>query len=467
MTDSATVAGSPTTSGTGFVLRARHVLTMGAPGHVRDGAVAVVDGRIAAVGDHDDVRARFADLPVLGDGGGILIPGLVSCHGHFSEGLVTGIGETHTLWEWFVHVVEPIEDALTREMAYVGTLLKATELALSGVTTAADMFCSAPGATPITPGVVTALDEVGLRGDVSFGPSDLPHDRPLRHILAEHEALAQAAAGSRRTRFRVGLATVPASSDALLDATRSLLAEVPRLHVHLHEVREEVTASRTSRRASSIEFAADLGLLDAQTVAAHCVWLSDADIALLRRHDVAVAHCPVSNMILASGVCQVPRLLRERVPVGLGVDGAASNDSQNMLETIKAAALLQKVHHQQADIISAPAVLRMATLGGAQALGLADTVGSLEVGKAADLVLLAEASPSMAFVHDPYQAVVYCAGPRDIAGVWVDGERIVADARILTTDIAAVLPRARALASDLATRAGLHSELAGVPSSDH
>ncbi|MCM3886714.1 amidohydrolase family protein [Frankia sp. R82] len=489
MIDSATVAGStdtPRPAGTtaapvaavtapasvaaargGFVLRARHVLTMGAQGQVRDGAVAVVDGRIAAVDDDATVRARFPDLPVLGDGGGILIPGLVSSHGHFSEGLVTGIGETHTLWEWFVHVVEPIEDVLTREMAYVGTLLKATELALSGVTTAADMFCSAPGTAPVTPGVVDALDQVGIRGDVSFGPSDLPHARPVDRILAEHHALAEAAERSRRTRFRVGLATVPASSDALLAATRSLLADVPRLHVHLHEVREEVTASRTSRRASSIEFAASLGLLDAQTVAAHCVWLSDADIALLRRHEVAVAHCPISNMILASGVCQVPRLLRERVPVGLGVDGAASNDSQNMLETVKAAALLQKVHHQQADILSAPAVLRMATLGGARALGLEDTIGSLEVGKAADLVLFAEASPSMAFVHDPYQAVVYCAGPRDIAGVWVDGERIVADARILTTDIAAVLPQARDLAVELATRAGLHSELAGIPSADH
>ncbi|WP_255649050.1 amidohydrolase family protein [Frankia sp. ArI3] len=445
---------------TTFVLRARHVLTMGAAGHVRDGAVAVVDGRIAAVDGYAAIAARFADLPVLGDGGGILTPGFVSCHGHFSEGLVTGIGETHTLWEWFVHVVEPIEAHLTRDMAYVGTLLKATEMALSGVTTVGDMFCSAPGTPAITPGIVDALDVVGLRGDVSFGPADVPHGYPVDRIVAEHHALAQAAAASRRTRFRVGLATIPSSSDTLLAATRSLLAETDRLHVHLHEVREEVTASRTARGASSIEVAARLGLLDAQTVAAHCVWLSDDDVALLRRHAVAVAHCPVSNMILASGVCQVPRLLRDSVPVGLGVDGAASNDSQDMLATVKTAALLQKVHHQQADVLTAPAVLRMATLGGARALGLDDTVGSLDVGKAADLVLFAEASPSMAFVHDPYQAVVYCAGTRDIAGVWVDGERIVAGAQILTADVPAILPHARELAVELATRAGLASELA-------
>ncbi len=449
-----------------FILRARHVLTMGPAGQLRDGAVAIVDGRIAAVDEFTSVRSRFSDLPVIGDGSGIVTPGFVSAHGHFSEGLVTGIGETHTLWEWFVHVVEPIESFLTREMAYVGTLLKASEMALSGVTTVGDMFCAAPGTPAVTPGIVDALDLVGLRGDVSFGPADVPNIRSVDHIVTEHHALAEAAAGSRRTRFRVGLATIPSSSDTLLAATRTLLEDVGRLHVHLHEVREEVTATRSLRGASAIEFAAGLGLLEAQTVAAHCVWLSDEDIDLLRRHAVTVAHCPVSNMILASGVCQVPRLLREGVPVGLGVDGAASNDSQDMLETIKIAALLQKVHHHQADVLTAPAVLRMATLGGARALGIDNTVGSLEVGKSADLVWFSESSPSMAFVHDPYQAVVYCAGTRDVAGVWVEGERIVADAEILTTDIRAVLPHARELAVELATRAGLSSELAGVCSSE-
>nr|MDT0664856.1 amidohydrolase family protein [Micromonospora sp. DSM 115978] len=274
---------------------------------------------------------EFRGLPVVGDGTGVLTPGFVSCHGHFSEGLVFGIGETHTLWEWFVHVVEPIEPFLTRDMAYVGTLLKASELALSGVTTTGDMFCFAPGSEPATPGIVDALDVVGLRGDVSFGAADTANPRSVAAVLDEHHALADAAAGSRRPLFRVGLATGPSSSDALLAETAKLVGDVGRLHVHLHEIREEVTASRTSRGTGSVQFAARLGLLDAQVVAAHCVWVDDDDVALLRAHDVSVAHCPVSNMILASGVCPVPRLLRDGVNVGLGVDGAASNDSQNMI----------------------------------------------------------------------------------------------------------------------------------------
>jgi 5-methylthioadenosine/S-adenosylhomocysteine deaminase len=376
-----------------------------------------------------------------------------------SEALVSGIGETYTLWEWFVQVVEPIEPHLTREMAYVGTLLRGAELALSGVTTVADMFCFAPGPEPVTPGVVAGLEALGLRGDVSFGAADAANPRPVGAYLAEHEALAEAAAASRRSRFRVGLATVPSASEPLQTATVELAREVGRLHIHLHEVREEVTAARTTWGVSSILRAARLGLLDGQTVAAHCVWLDDADIAVLHEHGVAVAHCPISNMILASGVCPVPRLLREGVPVGLGVDGPASNDSQNMLETLKTAALLQKVHALQAAALTAPQVLHMATLGGAQALGLADEIGSLDQGKSADLVLFGENSPSQPFIHDPYQALVYAAGTRDVSQVWVAGEPVVVDGDVVSVDLPELLPRSRELAVQLATASGVESEL--------
>ena len=442
------------------LVRARHVLTCGPDGEVRDGAVAVAGTRIAAVGPFTALRAAHPAAPVVGDGTGILTPGLVSCHGHFSEALVSGIGETHTLWEWFVHVTGPLEPCVTREMTLVGTLLRGAEMALSGITTVADMMCIAPGPEPVTPGVVEGLERLGLRGDVSYGAADDPNPRPLEQVAAEHEALAAAAARSRRSRFRVGLATVPTSSDELIRATAALVATHGRFHVHLNEVREEVTQSRITHGTTSIGLAARVGLLDAQVLAAHCVWLDDDDVALLQAHDVAVAHNPVSNMILASGVCPVPRLLREGVTVGLGVDGAASNDSQNMLETMKTAALLQRVHHLQARALTARDVLHMATIGGARALGMADEIGSLEPGKAADLVLFPEHSPSLANIHDPYQKLVYSASVRDVAQVWVDGEPIVADGRVVGVDIAALLPHSRELAVKLATDAGLDSALA-------
>jgi cytosine/adenosine deaminase-related metal-dependent hydrolase len=350
-------------------------------------------------------------------------------------------------------------------MAFVGTMLRGAEMALSGITTVADMMCIAPGAEPVTPGVVDGLERLGLRGDVSYGAADDPNPRPVEQVVAEHEALAAAATASRRSRFRVGLATVPTSSDELIEVTAALVARFGRLHVHLQEVREEVTQSRMLRGTTSIGYAARTGLLDAQVLAAHCVWLDDDDIALLREHGVAVAHNPVSNMILASGVCPVPRLLREGVTVGLGVDGAASNDSQNMLETMKTTALLQKLHHMQARALTAPDVLHMATMGGARALGMADEIGSLEPGKAADLVLFPEHSPSLANIHDPYQKLVYCASTRDVGQVWVAGEPVVADGRVVGVDVAALLPQARELAVKLATDAGLDSVLAREASS--
>jgi cytosine/adenosine deaminase-related metal-dependent hydrolase len=307
---------------------------------------------------------------------------------------------------------------------------------------------------------VDALERLGLRGDVSYGAADRPNPLSLSAILDEQAALADAAAASRRSRFRVGLATVPESSDELVAATARLVADTGRFHVHLHEVREEVTQSRTTRGTGSIAFAERSGLLDGQTVAAHCVWLDDDDVDVLRRREVAVAHNPVSNMILASGVCPVPRLRREGVVVGLGLDGPASNDSQDMLETMKTAALLQKVHHLQATALTAPDVLDMATMGGATALGMADEIGSLEPGKAADLVWLPEHSPSLTAVHDPYQKLVYCASVRDIGRVWVGGEPVVADGKVLGVDLDDLLPRARELAIKLATDAGLDSELA-------
>lgn len=443
-----------------LLVRADHVLTSGPAGDLRDGAVAVsAQGLILAVGPYPALRARYPAVPVEGDGTGVLTPGFVNCHGHFSEGLVSGIGETHTLWEWFTHVVGPIEPHLTREMAFVGTLLKGAEMAVSGVTTVADMFCFAPGPEPVVPGVVDALEQLGLRGDVSYGPADDPNPRPLEVVLAEHAALEAAAAASRRCTFRVGLATVPTSSDELIRATADLVARVGRLHVHLNEVREEVTASRTTRGVGSIELASRTGLLEGSTLAAHCVWLDDPEIDLLLRHEVAVAHNPVSNMILASGVAPVPRLRREGVTVGLGLDGAASNDSQDMLGTLKTAALLQKVHHLQATALTAPAVFEMATIGGARALGLSGSIGSLEPGKAADLVLFHGRTPAMANIHDPYQKVVYCAGPADVAAVRVGGDLVARGGRVVDVDLAEIYPRAEELAIRLATDAGLTSAL--------
>lgn len=443
------------------IIRGAHVLTAAGTDHV-DGAVAVDGATITAVGPAAELLAAHPDAEVVGDGTGIVLPGLVNAHGHFSEGLTTGLGERHTLWEWLRAVISPVSPHLTAEHAEVGTLLKGAEMLQTGVTTVNDMFVFLPrhGEGPVTPGVVRALVALGLRGEVSYGARDVGTDLRPADVLAEQEALAAACADAGPlVRFRVGVGDVMQQTPPLLaESVRLAKAADAGIHVHLQEIREEVTASRLANGVTPIVHAARVGLLDAPTVAAHCVCVDDHDIAVLAEHGAAVAHNPVSNMILASGVCPVPQLRAAGIPVGIGTDGPASNDAQNQLEAVKMTVLLQRVHTLKASVLDARAALTMATIEGARALGLDAVTGSLEVGKDADVVLVDGAAPTLAAVHDPYQTVVYCLSGREVSDVWVRGRRVVAGGQPTGIDLPDVVARARTLARDLAAAAQLQDE---------
>ena len=447
----------------GILVRGRYILTSAEPEVVENGAVRVAGGVIDSVGPWSRLRADHPGDRVYGGAVAVITPGFVNTHGHFSEGLTTGIGEEFTLWEWIERIVSPMAGHITREMGYAGTMLASMQMLLTGVTTANEMFVCDPGDPPVTPGCVEALDELGLRGVVSFGASDMMREAPLGAVLEEHAALLESTGASRLSRFRTGIALLGAQSPPLLEASLELAA-VHGSHIHLHEVREEVTAVRSATGRSPIAQCAHLGLFGAPTLAAHCIWVDGHDRELLAEHGVGVAHNPVSNMILASGVCPVPELRRLGVNVGIGVDGPASNDRQDMLEAIKLAPLLQRVDRLQATAMSARDALAMATIEGARALAMEDEIGSIEPSKQADLVVFDGGSPALANIHDPFQAVVYCAGPRDITDVWVGGERSVAGGEIVHVDPAEAVERSRPLARELVRRAGLgeYSALAGA-----
>lgn len=446
------------------LVRGQWVLTMGPDGDLRDGAVLLVDGGIAAVGSFDALRAAAADVPVVGDGTGILAPGFVNAHTHLSEALVTGMGSQLTLFEWGARLVGPVGAHLSAEDAEEGTALKAVELLLSGVTTVNDMFCHANPGSMASLGVVRGLERAGLRAVVSYGAENTAEGAaasapglPTQAILEEHLELEKACAATELIGFRYGIGTLLGQTDELLEAGAAACRERGwAIHTHLAEVREEVVAASLRWGRRSVEHARALGLLDVPVIAGHGIWLTEPDVACLAEHGVAVAHNPVANMILGSGVCPVPRLRAAGITVAVGTDGCASNDSQNMLEAVKFAALLQKVHHVDPAVISARDVLGMATIDGARALGLDAFVGSLEVGKRADVVLF-QGSVETAVLHDPVEQLVYGASPRSVSDVWVDGRRVVADHRVVTVDEAEQAQRCRPLASRLAARAGLDS----------
>jgi len=442
------------------LVRGAWALTSGPNGEIRDGAVLIDAGAIAAVGPYPALRAAQPSAPVVGDGTGIVIPGLVNAHTHLSEALVPGMGSDLTLFEWGTRVVTPAGSVLTREMASEGALLKAIELLHSGVTTVNDMFHHYRPGSFASLGVVDGLGAAGLRGMVAFGAEDAfaafgGSRFTVAEAVEEHLALAEKTASADLLGFRMGVGTMLGSSDEMLAAAVTLGGEHGwPVHTHLAEVREETVEARARWGRNSIEQAAAVGLLDLDVIAAHLIWLTERDIEILVSHRTAAVHNPVANMILGSGVCEVPRLAAAGLRIGIGTDGAASNDSQNMLEAVKAAALLQKVHTLDPASLTAREVLGMATLGGAEALGMADAIGSLEPGKRADVVLLG-GTAELANIHDPYQQVVYCTSPRSVSDVWVDGRRLLAGGVPTTVDEADQIARCRPLAERLVRESGL------------
>ncbi len=428
----------------------------GAGGNGLADAVAFAGRDVVAVGPFDELVGRFPDAEVVGDDHGVVLPGLVNAHTHLSEALLPGMGEDLTLFEWGARIVIPAGRHLTGEMATVGAMLKGAELLLSGVTCVSDMFHHTNMGSLASLGVVDGLEAMGLRGVVAFGAEDVFDPHPVAAFLDEHQALADRCDAAGLVGFRMGVGTLLGQSDELLAASaRAAREQGWAVHTHLAEVREEVVQARMRWGRSAVERSADAGLLDVPVLAAHCIWVDQAEIRALARAGVAAVHNPVANMILASGVCPVPALRAAGIVVGLGTDGAASNDSQNLLEAIKAAALLQKVARLDARALTAGDVLAMATIDGARALGLDGLVGSLEPGKRADLVRLRGDRPGLANVHDARQQVVYCTSPADVADVWVDGRRRVMDGELVGHDLAGLVDASRPLAAELVTRAGL------------
>jgi cytosine/adenosine deaminase-related metal-dependent hydrolase len=285
---------------------------------------------------------------------------------------------------------------------------------------------------------------------VSFGAEDVDGWGSVDRMIEEHEALA--AAAGELVSFRYGVGTLLGQSDGLLaDGIAHARDRGWAVHTHLHETREELTASLERWGVHPIAHAERIGLLDLDVIAGHAVWVDDDEVALLAARGVTIAHNPVANAILGSGVAPLERW--RGLEVGIGTDGAASNDGQNMLEAIKWAALLQKVHRLDPGVIDARTVLAMATIGSARALGLDTVIGSLEPGKRADVVLFQD-TVETGVLHDPAGQLVYGGSPRAVADVLVDGVRVVRDHRVVTVDEREQMEICRPLIARIAREAG-------------
>lgn len=428
-----------------LLIKGATVVTVDANDTVLDGADVAVDGdRIVGIGR---APAGFAADRVLDGTDRIVLPGLINTHTHLSMTLMRNYADDLAFWPWLLERIKPLEDHLVPDDVRIGARLGIAELIRGGTTCFHDMYFH----------LEQVADEVaaaGVRARLCGALFDNSGqgEALLRAAVDVHEQWHGKADG----RVTVGLAPHSAylCSPGYL---REIFAEAERLrcglHVHVAETEREVSESRQRHGVTPVQQLADLGCFRRPTVAAHGIYVDDADRRLLREGGVTVAHNPGSNLKLANGIAPVQDLLDAGVNVSLGTDGAASNNNLNLFEEMHLAALLQKWLRRDAEALPAREVLRMATIRGARALGLDAEIGSLEVGKKADLIVLDAAQPHLAPRHDPVALLVYSAQAADVCTVLVDG-RILMDNRVLQTlDENALLAAAAAQTDSLLRRA--------------
>jgi 5-methylthioadenosine/S-adenosylhomocysteine deaminase len=413
------------------------VVTMDAQRRViAGGAVAVDAGRIVAVGTAAEIAAAHAGRDTLDAQGGIVLPGLINAHTHAPMVLFRGVADDLRLMDWLQKYIFPAEAKnVSAEFVKAGTRLAALEMIRSGTTTFVDMYY-------FEDQVAEVAKQAGIRTVAGSTIIDFP--------APDNKTRAEAVAYAERfiRRWKGDPLVVPAvaphstyigSPETLRAADALSRREGVPLLIHLQESPDEQKTIQERYGKSSTEHLRDLGVLRKGVLGAHGVWLAASDRKILVEHDVGVAHCPQSNMKLASGAAPVREMLAEGVRLGLGTDGAASNNDLDMFEEMLTAALLSK--HASGDPTSAPApkVLEMATLGGARALGMEDQLGSLEPGKRADLIVVDVGAPRLHPMFDPVSHLVYAAKGADVRHSVIEGRVVMRDRRVLTLDEAAVL----------------------------
>ena len=418
-----------------------HVVTADAARHVyAPGAVAVDADRIVAVGPADQIRGRYEAAETIDAGGGVVMPGLINTHTHAPMVLYRGLADDLALQDWLERYIFPAEArTVSPEFVRAGTRLAALEMIQSGTTTFVDMYY-------FEEEIASVAKQAGLRG--VLGQTVIQF--PVADAKTPAEGLARAERFMKAwTGDALVVPTVAPHSPYTLDAatlrrSRELADRfgAPML-IHVAETETELGDSNQAHGLSPVGWLDSLGVLGGRTLAAHAVWISPADIATLAARHVGVAHNPESNMKLASGAAPVTDLRAAGVAVGLGTDGAASNNDLDMFEAMRQASFLQKLRTRDPRAISAREAVEMATIDGARALGLDPLIGSLEPGKRADLITVSMTAARQTPMYDPLSHLVFVTRGDDVRDVVVNGRVLMRDRHVLTLDASAVLAEAR------------------------
>ena len=394
-------------------------------------AVAIADGKIVALLPRDEMAARCAAGLTQQLGSHVLIPGLVNFHSHAAMTLMRGLADDLKLMDWLSNHIWPAEAKhATAQFVYDGTLLACAEMLRGGITCFNDMyfFPEMTARAALDAGMRAALGIIVIEFPTAYASDaqdylskglamrdELKHESTLSFCMAPHAPYTVS----------------DKSFEQILTLSEQL--QIP-INTHLHETQDEIRESMVRFGVRPLARLEKLGLLGPNFIAVHAVHLEPAEIALLARLGCSVAHCPSSNLKLASGIAPVDRMLSSGINVGLGTDGAASNNRLDVFCEMRLAALLAKASSQNAETLPAHTALRMATLNAAQALGLERKIGSIEPGKSADLCAVNLDSIELSPCYDPASHLIYAAGREHVSNVWVAGKQLVDSGRVLHMD---------------------------------
>ncbi|MEM3702912.1 MAG: amidohydrolase [Candidatus Bathyarchaeia archaeon] len=423
------------------------VVTMREGELIHDGAVVIEDEMIVDVGKAKQMRRKYASgYEKLNVNGKVMIPGLVNTHQHAAMSLLRGYADDLPLQEWLEKWIWPVEHLMTANDIYVGSLLTAVESIMGGATTVNTMYHQMPEENE-----AKAFAEAGLRGvvgHVCFSWRKAEDKKALESLAKNWHGKAD------------GLIRVSVDPHAPYTVDPEYMRELKVLckelnekygseerpiiwHTHVAETSDEPDKIRKAfnvdLKGGVMEYLDSLGVLDARVVVAHCVALTDKDVAIMKNRDVKVSHNPISNLKLASGISPVPKMLRHGITVSLGTDSPCSNNAADMFEIMKTAALLHKGVNKDPTLMSAQQVLRMATLDGARALCWENEIGSIEVGKKADIAIINFEKPHLCPLYNEVSHLVYAVKSADVETVIINGKIVMENKHLTTLNVERVM----------------------------
>jgi 5-methylthioadenosine/S-adenosylhomocysteine deaminase len=411
-----------------IIKNARFVVT---PERILENVDILVENNIITeIGKVDEKKGEKIDAK-----GKLVLPGLINTHTHASMVLFRGAGDDTPLMEWLEKHIWPMEAKLTETDVYLGALLACIEMIKSGTTTFCDMYFHMDS-------VAKAVKDAGMGAVLSWAVIDKEISTQKGDPVNNAEMFIRRWHNEERIYPSIGPHSIYTCSKETLLRSKEISDRYNVVnHIHLSETKSEVEGCVEKNKMRPAEYLDSIGFFSEKTLAAHCIWLNEKEISILAENGVSVSHCPVSNMKLASGVMPLVKMQKEGVNISLGTDGAASNNSLDMFETMKLTALLHKLNDMNAAVANAEDVLKCATINGAEALYLEKEIGSIEIGKKADLIILNVEKAHWKPTWNPISNLVYSAKSCDVETVICNGKVIMQDRKILTLDEEKILDK--------------------------